>query len=271
MIYEKTQFADFEQQEFAFLKVDQREHTLTITLNRPKKKNALHPVMVNELAFALYYARFTPDIWVVILEAAGDVFCSGADLKAMMGDLGEFHSTIPEPNGEVLLGSLFRDIHKPIIAVVRGDVHAGGILLLTGCHYIIARNDIKLALPEVKRGLFPFQVMANLLEILPARRVLDWCIRGYALNAEQAREAGLITHVTIAEKVQECLEELLAEITTNSPKAIQLGLEAYAHIRSREKHHEYLRNMFLQALQTEDAMEGMMAFREKRKPVWKGI
>jgi enoyl-CoA hydratase/carnithine racemase len=79
------------------LNVDVKTNTLTITLNRPAKKNALHPQMVNEIAFALSHAHYNNEIRVVVFKANGDVFCSGADLKAFMGISEEFQSTIPNP------------------------------------------------------------------------------------------------------------------------------------------------------------------------------
>ncbi|MEL6989568.1 MAG: enoyl-CoA hydratase/isomerase family protein, partial [Bacteroidota bacterium] len=89
----------FKEQTFAFLIVEEEDHVLSITLNRAKKKNALHPQMVNELSYAFQYAHEHKDIWVVQIQAKGDVFCAGADLKAMSGISEEFHSTIPQAEG----------------------------------------------------------------------------------------------------------------------------------------------------------------------------
>lgn len=270
MIYSEKSTQNLQEHRFAFLKVNVIGPCLKITLDRAEKKNALHPVMLNELAFALYHAKYNSEIWLIELDAEGDVFCSGADLKAMMGDLGDFDSTIPNPEGEILLGTLFQKIHKPIIGIVKGDVYAGGLLLLTGCHYVLAAQDIKLGLPETKRGLFPFQVMASLLEIMPQRKVLDWCIRGYTMDARMARDLGLLTLVCEKSAIDEKLKALEAEFLNNSPSAIQLGLEAFEKIKGEENHHSYLQEMLVKTIQTQDAMEGMMAFRQKRTPQWKG-
>jgi enoyl-CoA hydratase/carnithine racemase len=114
--------------------------------------------------------------------------------------------------------------------------------------------------------------MATLLQTLPARKVLDWCIRGQNLTARQAYELGLVTHLTNQDKMEAVLETLLAEILVNSPTAIRMGLQAYDELRSQQLHqaHAYLRGMLDQVLQTEDATEGLAAFREKRKPKWTG-
>lgn len=272
MPYTREQTADLRSQTFAFLRVREAEHVLTITLNRPAKKNALNPVMVHELAYAMSYARHHHSVWAVLLRAEGDVFCAGADLKAFMGGSEDSASTIPAPEGAVLLGALFNSLHKPCIARVEGHVYAGGFLLLAGCTHVVACRGLTFGLPEVKRGLFPFQVMAALLEVLPPRKVLDWCIRGYNLPVEEALSWGLVTTIAERESIDEQVDRLLSDILANSPSAIQLGLEAFDHIRQNNtvQQHSYLRNMLMQTLQTEDAREGIAAFREKRAPVWRG-
>ncbi len=270
--YSKEQTAGFSSQAFAYLLVAQEEYVLTVTLNRPSKKNALNPVMLNELAFALSYAAHTPAVRAVVIRASGDVFCAGADLKAFAGIQEAHESTIPAPAGEVLIGELLPALHKPSVAVVEGDVYAGGLALLAGSTYVVAARERKLGLPEVRRGLFPFQVMATLLEVMPARKVLDWCIRGLTVGVEHAAEWGLITHVTDKENIDREVDRLLEEIVINSPTAIRMGMEAYDHLRRKRtgEQHEYLRSMLLKTLQTHDAREGIAAFREKRPPQWTG-
>jgi enoyl-CoA hydratase/carnithine racemase len=266
--YTAAQVAQLHEQRFAHLLVREEQHILHLRLNRPEKKNALNPTLVRELAYAMNYAHFTPSVRLVILGAEGDTFCAGADLKAFMGgDTGE-GSTIPQPNGEILLGELFKTVHKPVIARVEGNVFAGGFLFLAGATLTVARKGIRLGLPETKRGLFPFQVMASLMEVMPQRRVLDWCIRGYDLPSEKALEWGLLTHLVDEADMDSTVQTLSTEITANSPMAIQLGLEANDNLRrtAPESQHAYLQQMLMRAIQSPDAREGIAAFREKRKP-----
>jgi methylglutaconyl-CoA hydratase len=257
-------------QQFAFIKLKVEDHVMMLTLDRPEKKNALHPHMVNEIAFAMQFAKQTPDIWAIVIDAAGDVFCSGADLKAFMGMVGEFESSIPKPESEVLIGELFNKVHKPIITKVEGNVFAGGFFFLAGAHYVLCNNGIKLGLPEVKRGLFPFQVMAALLEVMPKRKVVDWCIRGYNLDVTDAHEHGLVTHLTTPMSMNTILGNLLEEIKANSPTAIRLGLEALDTINPKESQHKYLMDMLRKAVMSKDGREGLKAFKEKRAPIWVG-
>ncbi|MEL6124605.1 MAG: enoyl-CoA hydratase/isomerase family protein, partial [Bacteroidota bacterium] len=185
--------------------------------------------MLQELAFCLQYAHITKSARVVIISAAGDTFCAGMDLKALAGYAEPYESDIAPSGQEILIGKMMQEVYKPLIADVRGSVYAGGFLILAGCHYVISKSSLQFALPEVKRGLFPMQVMASLSQVIPPRKVLDWCIRGYSIDVHKALDWGLITH--IADYDQDTFVQQLADsITSNSPTAIRLGLEAYDHL-----------------------------------------
>jgi len=272
MFYTSSQTREFSNHRFAFLLLEQAGHVLTITLNRPEKKNAMHTPLMNELAFALAYARDQADIWVVVLAAKGDIFCAGADLKAFAGEQSATVSTLPEPAEPVRLGDAFAGLHKPCIAQVHAPVYAGGFLLIGGCTHVVAAENATFSLPEVKRGLFPFQVMASLLPLMPARTVLDLCIRARTLSAAEARQTGLVSLVVEADRLDEAVSQLRDEILQMSPTAIRMGLKAYQAMQSLSTgaQHAYLHGMLQKVLQTEDAKEGIAAFTEKRKPVWTG-
>ncbi|RYF71814.1 MAG: enoyl-CoA hydratase, partial [Cytophagaceae bacterium] len=164
MHYTSAQTADLLTRPLRYLLVDQTDHVLTITLNRPEKKNALNPPLLAELAFALAYAHHTPDVWLVVLAATGDVFCAGMDLKAITSGVNE-PLNVPEPDGPIRIAELMAGLHKPCIAQIQGPVYAGGFLLVGGATYAVAADSATFSLPEVKRGLFPFQVLAVLLEL----------------------------------------------------------------------------------------------------------
>ncbi len=269
-LYTKEQTESLHEQTFAFTNIEIEDKVMTITLDRAAKKNALHPQMVIEIAYAMHHAHFSKEVWMLVFKAKGNVFCAGADLKAMSGMIEENDSTVPEPTGNLLIGELFNKIHKPVISVVEGNVYAGGFLILAGSTYVIANEGIKLGLPEVKRGLFPYQVMASLLRVIQPRKVIDWCIRGYNLPVDTAKEWGLVTHMSSGENSDEILAGLIAELKENSPAAIRLGLEAFDHIMAAESEHAYLSEMLFKTIGTKDGQEGLMAFRQKRKPEWTG-
>lgn len=269
-LYTKEQVANIHDQTFAYLEIEELDNVLTITLDRAKKKNALHPQMVNELAYALHYAHFEKSIWVIILQAKGNIFCAGADLKAMAGIIEPNNSTVPKPTGELLIGELFNKVYKPTIAKVTGDVYAGGFFFLAGCNIVVAQDDIKFGLPEVKRGIYPFQVMAALLKVMPARKVIDWCIRGYNLPVKEAERYGLVSEITDAASIDQSVQNIVDELKQNSPSAIRFGLESYDKIQPSAAEHKYLYDMLNKTISTKDGQEGLKAFREKRKPNWTG-
>ena len=218
----------------------------------------------------MHYAHFEPSVWMMVIQAKGNIFCAGADLKAFAGFIEENDSTIPQPNSAVLIGELFNKIHKPTIAKVTGDVYAGGFFFLAGSNIVLAQDNVKFGLPEVKRGLYPFQVMAYLLKVMPPRKVVDWCIRGYNLPVAEALQYGLVTEIARAETIDAAVEKIVAELKQNSPTAMRYGLEAYDKIQSSAAEHKYLMDMLMKTIGTKDGQEGLMAFREKRKPNWTG-
>lgn len=270
MFYNQSHIGQFDREVFEFLVVEQSQHRITITLNRPEKKNAMSETLVNELAFALAYAKYSKSVWLVIIKAHGTVFCAGADLNNFLQVQSSTISTIPKPLQTVKLGDAFSQVFKPIIAQVHASVYAGGFLILGGCTHVIASENAQFSLPEVKRGIWPFQVMASLQNIVPARQLLDWCMRGHALNAEQAQQMGIVTQVVKEDELSESVDQLAQEIENGAPMAIQKGLEAYhtaLNISQAEKH-TYLQGMLQALLQSNDAQEGIQAFKEKRKPIW---
>lgn len=273
MIYTNQQVENFHEQHFAFLQIDESENVLTITLNRPEKRNAFHQPYLNELAYALAYAHYNNAIWAVVVKANGPVFCAGADLKAFAGmEVDSEGSTIPVPKNFIVIGDEFKQLHKPCIAQIHGDVYAGGFLLLGGCTHVVAANNAKFGLPEVKRGIWPMQVMASLMPIMNARQMLDMCMRAKVLTAKEATDLGIVTQLVQLDELESSVQQLVADIKEQSPSAIRLGLKAFQEFGDipEQEQHKYLHKMLMQVLQTEDAKEGLAAFREKRKAVWVG-
>lgn len=272
MRYTSEQTASLHEHTFSYITVAEEAHLLTITLSRARKKNAMTPTMVREIVYALSYGHHNRDIWAIVIAAAGDVFSAGMDLKAFRGEEEASDSTVPEFPGELVLGDVMTKVHKPVISRVQGNVYAGGFLIVAASTYVIAAEDVIFSLPEVKRGIWPMQVSALLLNIMPRRQVLDLCIRAKTLTAAQALEVGLITHRVAFTKLDDAVSHLCEEIFTHSPSAIRLGLAALDEMRALplDEHQSYLKKMLDQNLRTEDANEGIQAFFDKRKPQWTG-
>ena len=172
---------------FQATKINIKNKILTITLNRPEKKNALNNVMINELNYALAYAKQESEIRVVIIGATGDIFCAGADLRRAKDE-----SNVPKLEGADDISFSLRRLHKPVICKIQGSVLAGALLMVTNATHAIAVQDAKFSAPEIKRGLWPFMVMAGLFRVMPRRAGLDFIMRGNYIDSQKAEEWGLI-------------------------------------------------------------------------------
>ena len=269
MLYTAQQAGSLPPAGFRYLLVSLDNHVLTITLNRPEKKNALSPPMLAELAYALAHAHYTTEVWMVVLAAAGNVFCAGMDLKSLAEGNTEVN-TVPDPAGPVRLGELMAELHKPCIARVQGPVYAGGFLLVGGSTYVVAADSATFTLPEVKRGLFPFQVLAVLLDIMPYRQAMDLCLRARTISADEAKVLGLVTYAVSDDGLDATVRLITEELRLFSPTAMQFGLRAAQQLKSLPPNEQqaFLHDQFQQLQQTPDAKEGMAAFLQKRLPIW---
>lgn len=271
MYFTENDIASFPSVELKLIKTELRKNLFVIRLNRPEKRNAFTPTMVQEIAFALQYANDQNNIWCVLLEAEGPVFCAGMDLNVFQNpELDVLNESLPKSNKEITLGDAFKSLSKPSIAKVEGDVLAGGFLLIGGCTFVVAIEEARFSLPEVKRGIFPLQVMATLLKIMPQRKVLEICISGKKYTAKEAFNFGLVTHISTNDSIESDTNDLIEVISSGSPFAIKKGIEAYQNLSDipENEQHQYLISLLQEIRESADAQEGIMAFKEKRAPVW---
>jgi enoyl-CoA hydratase/carnithine racemase len=251
---------------YNFIKTHSENHIFRLTLARPEKRNAFTPTMVNEINHAIKTANDDKDVRAVIIDAEGPVFCAGMDLKAFTNP----ENDIPNPlieNENISLGQAISQLNKPSIALVEGNVIAGGFLIILECTYVFAKPGVQFSLPEVKIGIFPFQVLASLLKIMPQNKAMDLCISGQTFSAEEAKKMGIVYDFLETEKV----DLLVNNLVQNAPLAITQGFEALkalGEIKESEKF-EFLLNTLNQLKDSEDAKEGIKAMFEKRKPEWK--
>ena len=252
--------------DFQATKINIQNNILTITLNRPEKKNALNNVMINELNFALAYAKQEREIRVVVIEAEGDIFCAGADLRRTKEE-----SNVPKIEGADDISFSLRRLHKPVICKIQGSVLAGALLLVTNATHAIAVDSAKFSAPEIHRGLWPFMVMAGLFRVMPKRAGLDFIMRGQPIDANKAETWGLINESVAANELDKRVNELAEELSNLAPGTMQFGLEAYEKQDALEFDEAlpYLQKQIAKCFEGEDAKEGIAAFLEKRKPNWK--
>ncbi|WP_159469668.1 enoyl-CoA hydratase/isomerase family protein [Dyadobacter sp. 3J3] len=270
--FKEEDVANYDSVEFLYIKTSLKGNIFEIILNRPEKRNAFTPTMANEIAFALAYAKKIIEIRCVIIKAEGPVFCAGADLNAFHDPtIDQKNQTLPEPKGEVRLGDAFTNLHKPSIAQIEGSVFAGGFLIICGCTFVVSIPEANFSLPEVKRGIWPMQVMASLLDIIPKRKILEMSITGKSYTAEEVLDLGLVTQIANKEVIEYEVNKLANLICSNAPYAIKSGMEALQNLSDVEesKRHAYLKSELDKLLKSEDAKEGSVAFKEKRNPIWK--
>jgi methylglutaconyl-CoA hydratase len=169
---------------------------LTLTLNRPAKRNALNTEMIERLHSSLERADLDGEVRVVILRGAGKDFCAGADLDELLASAE--HTLAENVASALRLGRVFtriRELPKPVLAVVHGRALAGGAGLATACDLILAGSSSQFGYPEIERGFAPAMVMALLRRLVGEKVALDLALTGRVLSAADARATGLITRV----------------------------------------------------------------------------
>jgi enoyl-CoA hydratase/carnithine racemase len=255
---------------FEAVQLEVKDHIMTIRLNRPQRKNAINQAMNNELIYALDYAKQERDIRVVVLAANGNVFCAGGDLSMMSGKAAETTSTVPARGAMDDLPSRFRHLNKPSIACVQGDLLAGALLFLCNVTHAIAADGVKFSAPEIKRGIWPFMVMAGLFRVMPQRAALDFVMRGNTINTEEAEKWGLINKSVPSDALESDVAALAKELANLAPGSMSLGLAAFTQQDAMDFDSAlpFLRSQLDACLKSPDAKEGITAFLEKREPSW---
>ena len=256
---------------FETIELQRAGHVFTITLNRPHRKNALNSVMVTELVYALDYAEQERGIRVVVLAANGDVFCAGADLRGMRGDAPDATTSTVPKRGETDDVSLrIRHLNKPVIAKIQGSVLAGALLLVCNATHAIAARHALFSAPEIKRGIWPFMVMAGLFRLMPKRAGLDFIMRGEPISAEVAATYGLINECVEPGDLDARVSEIAEQLSQLAPNTMRMGLAAYNQQEDMafDEALPYLREQIDACVKSPDAREGITAFLEKRPPKW---
>jgi enoyl-CoA hydratase/carnithine racemase len=239
-----------------------------ITIHRPEVRNAIDFTAAHELAAAL--DRFDADdqVSVGILTGAGDIFCAGMDLKALSAT---GRRPFTETRGG--FGICARPPAKPLIAAVEGYALGGGLEIALACDLIVAGQDARFGLPEVKRGLVAAAGgVIRLPRRIPSALAMELVLTGDPLAAPRALELGLISRVTGPGGALVAARELAAKIAANAPLAIRAAKRLVNESAdwSIEEAFDKQHSLVQRVRESEDAAEGARAFVEKRPPVWTG-
>lgn len=244
-------------------------HVATLTLNRPDQRNAVSPELTAAMHAAMQQFEADDEVWVGILTAAGTNFCAGADLKAIAAGRGA--GLITEGGG--FAGFVRYPRTKPMIAAVRGFALAGGTELVLTCDLVVAATDAQFGLPEVTRGIVAAAGgLFRLPRAIPPARALELILTADRLGAEEAHRLGLVNHLTSPEDVLTTARELADRICRNAPLAVRESLAIAREALRMEDAEGWQRSAdaMQRASSSADAQEGVMAFIEKRDPVWTG-
>src|SRR5436190_3374552 len=244
----------------------------TITLNQPDTRNALSNELLGELIDAFEQARGDDAVRCVVLASSHErVFSSGANLGGFAGEVPLVHKHFGSERF-VKLFRLLGELGKPSLCAASGHVLAGSLGIALACDLVIAKEGAEFGTPEINVGAFPFMIMALIYRNVPRKRTNELLLLGDRISAADAKEAGIVNKVVAPDEFDSAVADWAAKLASKSPVIMRLGKDAM--FRQQDMAFldalEYLHAQLSLALSTEDIVEGVQAFFEKREPVWKG-
>ena len=249
------------------LKVERHPNYVTLILNRPEKRNALNRVLFEALDAELAAIEKSPEVRAVILRGEGRAFCSGIDLREI-GQIVGGSGVTPE--------QVFSRIQKlpiPTIAAVQGDTLTGGLVLALTCDLRIAAQGARLGMTPARIGYLPtFPIFRRFIETVGPANTAEIMYLADPLDAARSREIGLVHKVVPDDQLAAAADAWAAKIAGNAPLSVRAMKMSIHRVMSKafEIDHKDLDELGDQVRSSNDAKEGVRAFLEKRKPVWKG-
>jgi enoyl-CoA hydratase len=244
----------------------------TVTLNDPDTRNALSTELLDGLIAALGRARDDVAVRCVVLASSHEkVFSSGANLGGFSGEV----PLVYKHFGTERLVALFKligSLGKPTICAARGHVLAGALGVALACDLVVASEQATFGTPEINVGVFPFMIMALIYRNVPRKKVNELLLLGERQSAREALAAGIVNKVVPDAEFEAAVADWAQKLASKSPLIMRLGKEAMRRQLDMplDDALDYLRAQLTLALSTEDIVEGVSAFFEKREPQWKG-
>ena len=242
----------------------------TIALNRPEKRNALSLELLQQLSSLLTSISQNNDIRVVIMKGEGKVFSAGHDISQLVGRELTYYKAIFDTCIEVM--EKIQRLPQPVIAQVHGVATAAGCQLVAACDLAVAEEGTLFGTPGVKIGLFCSTPGVPLVRAIGRKRAFEMLLTGRMISAEEAEQYGLINKVVPPDQLAAETRALAEKIAEASSLILSMGKEAfYTQVNLADfQAYDYAKRVIVTNLFAEDAREGLSAFLEKRKPIWKG-
>jgi enoyl-CoA hydratase/carnithine racemase len=242
-----------------------------LTIDDPERRNPMSLETMAELSRRIGEAGADDSIRVIIVTGAGKrAFSAGGDLSGGFVD-----EPLTDHVARGALADLFRAIRrcgKPVIARVNGHALAGGLGVAAACDIVIAVEDATFGAPEVRVGLWPMMITAVLQRSMPRRAAFELMATGRRINADEAMRLGLVSRVVTRDRLDDVVDETVASLISASPAVLAMGKDAFyaAEDMSLDAALDYLHTGLTAVAMTDDAVEGIGAFLEKRPPEWRG-
>lgn len=254
---------------FSTIKTALENNILTITINRPDKLNALNKIVLDELDDAVQMVYNDTSIKAAIITGEGKkAFVAGADISEFI-ELSNDRGEELAKRGQGIFSKI-ENSPKPIIAAVNGFALGGGCELAMACHFRLASENAKFGQPEVNLGIIPGYGGTQRLTMLVGKgKAMELMMTGNMIDANEAKELGLVNYVTSPDNLLEKTKEILDVILTKSPKAISKVIAAVNSVFNKTGFDEEVK-LFGEVFSSNDKKEGTTAFIEKRKPVFTG-
>lgn len=236
----------------------------TLTLNRPDNRNALSPELINGLAEGLAAATADDDVRVIVLTAVEPAFCAGADLKGTSsGEIAKVD--LPGLFDLVQLGP------KPVVGRINGHCTGGGVGLAAACDVSIAAEDIQFGFTEVRIGAAPAMISVVVLPKLRRGDAMELFLSGEKISAARAAELGLVNHAVPRAELDTAIAELTGKLVRGGPEALAASKRLVFDVPTmpdRATAFAETQQISIERFTSDEAREGLTAFREKRDAAW---
>ncbi len=258
---------------FETILIDKNDGIATITINRPQKLNALNKITISELGEAFELLENDRKIRVIVLTGSGEKsFVAGADISEIANFSADEGEKLAR-KGQEMLFNFIENLSTPVIAAINGFALGGGLELAMSCHFRIASDNAKMGLPEVSLGIIPgYGGTQRLPQLVGKGKAMEMIMTAGMISADEAKEVGLVNHVTSQDQLLDLATKIAQKIIKNSPVAIAASIKAVnANFDVQKNGFEVEIEAFGDCFETNDYKEGTTAFLEKRKPNFPGF